>query len=135
MAASRAWQGRSGFGAVPRMLGCSGESARRRWARTRSSSIIARTVAGASGVTLATSWDVRKPSKKWRNGTRASRVAAWATRARSIASCTEPDASMAKPVARAAITSLWSPKIDRAWVATARAATWTTAGVNSPATL
>ncbi len=36
---------------------------------------------------------------------------------------------------RAAITSLWSPKIDSAWVATARAATWITAGVNSPAIL
>ena len=32
-------------------------------------------------------------------------------------------ASIAQPVGRAAITSLWSPKIDRAWVATARAAT------------
>ena len=33
------------------------------------------------------------------------------------------------------MTSLWSPKIDRAWVATARAATWITAGVSSPAIL
>jgi hypothetical protein len=42
---------------------------------------------------------------------------------------------MAKPVWRAAITSLWSPKIDSAWVARARAATCTTAGVSSPAIL
>ena len=66
---------------------------------------------------------------------RASSVAAWATRARSIASCTELDASMAKPVARAAMTSLWSPKIDRACAASERAATWKTVGVSSPAIL
>ncbi len=36
---------------------------------------------------------------------------------------------------RAAITSEWSPKIERAWVASARAATWMTAGVSSPAIL
>ncbi len=42
---------------------------------------------------------------------------------------------MAKPVDLAAITSLWSPKIDRAWVATVRAATWSTIGVSSPAIL
>ena len=33
------------------------------------------------------------------------------------------------------MTSLWSPKIDSAWVASARAATWITAGVSSPAIL
>ena len=33
------------------------------------------------------------------------------------------------------MTSLWSPKIDSAWVAMARAATWITAGVSSPAIL
>ena len=42
---------------------------------------------------------------------------------------------MAQPVGRAAITSEWSPKIDRAWVATVRAATWITVGVSSPAIL
>jgi hypothetical protein len=84
---------------------------------------------------LATSWEVRKPSKKCRNGTREARVAAWATRARSWASWTEPAASIAQPVGRAAITSEWSPKIDRAWVATVRAATWITVGVSSPAIL
>ncbi len=36
---------------------------------------------------------------------------------------------------RACITSLWSPKIDRAWVAIVRAATWMTVGVSSPAIL
>ncbi len=84
---------------------------------------------------MATSWEVRKPSKKWRNGTRASSVAAWAISAKSIASCTEPDASIAKPVARAAITSPWSPKIESAWVASDRAATWSTVAVSSPAIL
>ena len=42
---------------------------------------------------------------------------------------------MAKPVVRAAITSEWSPKIDSAWVASARAAMWNTVGVSSPAIL
>ena len=62
-------------------------------------------------------------------------VAAWATAAKSWASCTLPAASMAQPVVRACITSEWSPKIDRAWVATVRAATCITHGVSSPAIL
>ena len=66
---------------------------------------------------LSISCDVRKPSKKWRNGTRARSVAACATSAKSCASWTEPAASIAQPVVRACITSLWSPKIDRACVA------------------
>ena len=66
---------------------------------------------------------------------RARSVAAWATRAKSCASWTDPAASIAQPVVRACMTSLWSPKIDRAWVATVRAATWMTAGVSSPAIL
>ena len=36
---------------------------------------------------------------------------------------TEPAESIAQPVERQAITSPWSPKIDRAWVATVRAVT------------
>src|SRR5512140_3274420 len=71
---------------------------------------------------LRTSCEVRKPSKKWRNGTRASSVAAWETRARSCASCTEPEASWAKPIWRQAITSEWSPKIESACAATVGAA-------------
>ena len=62
-------------------------------------------------------------------------MAAWATSARSCASCTDAEQSMANPVGRAAITSEWSPKIESACVATARAATWKTAGVSSPAIL
>ena len=42
---------------------------------------------------------------------------------------------MAQPVLRQAITSLWSPKIDKACVATERAAMWKTVGVSSPAIL
>ena len=48
---------------------------------------------------------------------------------------TEEEQRSAKPVGRAAITSEWSPKIESAWVATVRAATWNTAGVSSPAIL
>ena len=62
-------------------------------------------------------------------------VAAWAMAAKSWASWTEPAASMANPVERQAITSEWSPKIDRAWVATVRADTCITKGVSSPAIL
>ncbi len=61
----------------------------------------------ASGTsTVFNSWLVRKPSKKCRNGTRVSSVAAWATTAMSAASCTPAAASIEKPVLRAAITSL-----------------------------
>lgn len=80
-------------------------------------------------------WEVRKPSKKCRKGTREVRVAAWAMAAKSWASWTDDAHNMAQPVPRAAMTSLWSPKIDSAWVASVRAATWMTAGVSSPAIL
>ena len=66
---------------------------------------------------------------------RVSSVAACATSAMSCASCTDEAQSCAQPVVRAAITSEWSPKIDRPCVAIARAATWITAGVSSPAIL
>ena len=85
--------------------------------------------------TLLTSCEVRKPSKKWMNGIRDSSVAACAISAMSWASCTELEASRAKPVGRTAITSCWSPKIDNPWVASARAATWITQQVSSPAIL
>ena len=42
---------------------------------------------------------------------------------------------MANPVCRALITSAWSPKIDKACAANARAETWNTAGKSSPAIL
>src|SRR5439155_26540368 len=48
---------------------------------------------------------------------------------------TEADAGMANPVGRHAITSEWSPKIESAWVAMARAATCMQKGVSSPAIL
>ena len=57
-------------------------------------SIIARTSSSVSCSILFTSCEMRKPSKKCRNGTRASSVAAWAIRAMSCASCTEADDSM-----------------------------------------
>jgi len=84
---------------------------------------------------LLTSWEVRKPSKKWTKGTREARVEACATRARSWASCTVEEASSANPVVRAAITSWWSPKMDSPCAASERAATWNTVGVSSPAIL
>ena len=60
-----------------------------------------------------TSWDVLKPSKKCIKGILDSSVAAWEMRAKSIASCTFWEHNMAKPVERAAITSEWSPNMDR----------------------
>jgi hypothetical protein len=86
---------------------------------------------GSSCSILLISCEVRKPSKKWRNGMRDSSVAACAMRAKSWASWTEAEASIAQPVDRAVITSLWSPKIDSAWVAIVRAAMWKTVGVSS----
>ena len=81
------------------------------------------------------SWEVRNPSKTCSNGTRAARLAAVAMAAKSPASCTLAANSSPQPVPRVAITSLWSPKIDRAEVARAREATWITAAVSSPAIL
>ena len=42
---------------------------------------------------------------------------------------------MPQPVERQAITSLWSPKMESACVATVRAVTWNTVGSSSPAIL
>ena len=84
---------------------------------------------------MLSSCEVRKPSKKCTNGTRVRNVAAWATRARSWASCTEADDSRANPVWRTAMTSEWSPKIDNPCAAIALAATWKTVDVSSPAIL
>ena len=81
------------------------------------------------------SWEVRKPSKKCRNGTEDLMADRCATAAMSWASWTEPEASIAKPVWRQAITSWWSPKMERACDASARADTWNTAGSISPAIL
>ena len=92
------------------------------------------TSVGISSI-FCTSWEVRKPSKKWRNGTFASSVDAWATIAMSCASCTLFEASIAKPVWRHAITSPWSPKMQRPWHASERAETWNTVGASSPAIL
>ena len=58
-----------------------------------------------------------------------------ATRERSMHSCTVALASMATPVARTAITSWWSPKIESAWVESERHVTWSTPGSSSPDTL
>ena len=81
------------------------------------------------------SWDVRNPSKKCKNGTCARKVAACATAAKSCDCCTLCDDNIAKPVPRTDITSLWSPNIDNACVANARAATCITNGRCSPAIL
>ena len=58
-----------------------------------------------------------------------------ATGAISATSWTDPEANSTHPVCLAAITSWWSPNIDNAEVARARALTWNTPGSNPPATL
>jgi hypothetical protein len=97
--------------------------------------IMASSCSSESSTIFATSCEVRNPSKKCRNGTRALSVAAWATAARSWASCTEPEASSPRPICRQAITSEWSPKMLRAWVASVLAATCMQNAVSSPAIL
>ena len=52
-----------------------------------------------------------------------------------MTSCTLDEQSIAKPVCRQAYTSEWSPKMDSAWLASARAETWITQGSSSPAIL
>ena len=84
---------------------------------------------------MFSSCEVRNPSKKCRNGTRASSVAICAIRALSCASCTDPEENNVNPVGRQVITSAWSPKIDKAEVASDRDATWKTVEVSSPAIL
>ena len=100
---------------------------------TNSSLIILRMTSSSTSSIFDTSCEVRNPSKKCRNGIRLSSVAAWAISAKSIASCTLAELSMANPVVRASITSLWSPKMDSACVASVRAEMWNTVGVSSPA--
>ncbi len=134
-AASRHWKNVSGFCDVPRITGWSGDSPRARCPSSAPASTRDPSTSSSSSSSFWISCEVRKPSKKCRNGTLARSVAAWATAARSWASWGEPDASMAMPVVRAAMTSEWSPKIDSACVATDRAATWATNGVSSPAIL
>ena len=73
--------------------------------------------------------------KTWRNGTFDSSVAACATIAMSCDSWTEFEQSIAKPVWRHAITSPWSPKMQREFDARERAETWNTVGASSPAIL
>ena len=129
--------GRTRRGSAP----CRAASGGRASARASGARRSARSAAAAadprprSASILATSCDVRNPSKKCRNGTRDRSVASWAMAAKSCASWTEPEASMANPVCRQAITSEWSPKIDRACVATVRADTCMQNEVSSPAIL
>ena len=65
------------------MKGRSGDNPRARWARTRPSSIIDCKSESERMQIFATSCDVRKPSKKWTNGTRDWSVATWAMSAKS----------------------------------------------------
>jgi len=104
-----------------------------RWVATSSSVTMERRSSSFSISILLTSWLVRKPSKKCRKGTRLRSVEDWEISAKSWACWTLSELSMAKPVWRQAITSAWSPKIDRAWVAIVRAVTCRTKGVSSPA--
>src|SRR6185369_13974805 len=69
------------------------------------------------------------------NGTRERRVEDWEIRAKSITSWTLLEQRKAQPVERQVMTSEWSPKMESAWAAMARAETWKTVEVSSPAIL
>mmetsp|Transcript_97806 Transcript_97806/g.276849 ORF Transcript_97806/g.276849 Transcript_97806/m.276849 type:complete len:372 (-) Transcript_97806:35-1150(-) len=125
----------SGFWLLPRMMGCSGERADFRCALRASWSMRLCIWAVFRYWIVLISWDVRKPSWKCTMGTRALSVARCATSARSWQSCTHWLESMPQPVARAAITSWWSPKMESAELARDRAATCMTQGSSSPAIL
>ena len=132
---STAWKYTSPFWAVPLVTGASGLRAReRKFSRAFSLTMAFRSASSMASI-FWISCEVRNPSKKCRKGTEALIAERCATAARSWASCTEPEASIAKPVWRQAITSWWSPKIERACDARARADTWNTAGSISPAIL
>ncbi len=81
------------------------------------------------------SWEVLNPSKKWIKGSLALMAERWAAQARSITSWILDETSMGAPVWRQAITSWWSPNIDRAWVAMALAETCNAPGRSSPTIL
>ena len=84
---------------------------------------------------MSTSCEVRKPSKKWRKGTRGLERRRLGDQGEVVGLLHELEQSRAKPVGRTAMTSLWSPKMESAWVASDRAATCKTARVSSPAIL
>jgi hypothetical protein len=60
-------------------------------------------------------------------------VAIWQARPISITYYTVDENIIAKPVYLAAITSEWSPWIDKDYLVIALAAIWKTAGISSPA--
>jgi hypothetical protein len=97
LAASRAWKKTSGFWAVPRSTGRLGFSAAR---RCRDQLLVDQRaqVVVVEQRDLVDLVEVRKPSKKWRNGTRDSSVAAWAIEREVVGLLHRAEASIAKPV-------------------------------------
>ena len=88
----------SEFWAVPRVTGFSGFNAR---LRNSDNALVSSSLMSASSSIISIFWiscEVRNPSKKCMNGTRDLMAIRWAMPARSITSCTLPEASMAKPV-------------------------------------
>ena len=122
----------SGFWAVPRSSGRSGLAPRARKRATASRFVSLAMSSGSMTAIFWISWEVRNPSKKCKKGTLDSMAARWATSPRSIASWTEAEAIIPNPVWRVAITSWWSPKMESACAAMARAVTWNTPGSSSP---
>jgi len=79
----------------------------------QSSSIKARSRRRRAAPPLATSCEVRKPSKSAGTGCQFRRLAAWAMSAKSIASCTDAEHAW-RSRWRGRHESLWSPKMDSA---------------------
>ncbi len=88
----------SGFCAVPRMNGFSGDSARARCSWSSVGGTIARNTSSLRRSRVLSSWLVRNPSKKCTKGIRVCIVDTWEMRAMSWASCTDADDSRATPV-------------------------------------
>ena len=85
---------------------------------------------------MATSCEVRNPSKKCRNGTRPARVAAWEMQAKSWASWTELEASRANPgLAAGHHVGMIAEDRERHGSPAVRAATCIAKQVSSPAIL
>ena len=135
LTASLVWKYISGFCAVPLVTGWFGFNPLfLKFSSASLSTNLANSSYSKTSI-FCTSWEVLNPSKKFINGILHFNAVKCATGAKSITSCTEPSASIAYPVARADITSWWSPKIFNEDVASALAATWITPGSLSPAIL
>ena len=96
---------------------------------------MARMCASSSKSSVFTSCEVRKPSKKLHERHAALQRRRLRDQREIVRLLHRAAGQHGEAAARTAMTSVWSPKIDSACVATARAAMWKTVEVSSPAIL